>query len=247
MTRQLVQVPFHGDVIDAVADDNGSVWVPLKRPCEALGLDPEGQRQRLKRQAWSVTCKMQAAGFDGKSYEMFMLHLDCVPMWLATVTAKQVDKAVLPKLTLYQKEAARVLADHFLGRRAESPQAPAGDVVLMQIQAMLAIRQDQLAMQAKQSALEVRVEGVAERAECAVALAEAAARTGESNYGYFSVLAYANRIKRLLPVAEASAHGKKLTGICRAAGIPVHRTSDPRFGYVNLYPESVLETYFAEH
>jgi hypothetical protein len=81
--RSIVPVSFHGDVLDAVQDERG-VWVSVKRACENIGLDNEGQRQRLENEHWATTCVMQAVGNDGKSYEMLAVHIDCLPMWLAT-------------------------------------------------------------------------------------------------------------------------------------------------------------------
>jgi len=106
MANELVSVPFHGDVIDAVQDDRG-VWVPLKRMCENLGLKDHGQAEKLKEKAWAVTQFICATGPDGKSYEMLALHLDCVPLWLATIEPRRVKAAIRLKLELYQKEAAK--------------------------------------------------------------------------------------------------------------------------------------------
>jgi hypothetical protein len=117
---QMVQVPFHGDVLEATQDGRG-VWVPIKRPCEALGINVDGQREKLKGKAWSVTEMISATGPDGKRYEMFALHLDSLPMWLATIDANRVKPALREKLERYQREAAKVLADHFFGRREQPP------------------------------------------------------------------------------------------------------------------------------
>lgn len=126
MSNEIVLVPFHGDVIEATKDGRG-VWVPLRRPCEALGIDPDGQRRKLQGKPWAVTEMISATGPDGKLYEMFALHLDCLPMWLATIDAKRVKEEMRPKLELYQREAAKVLADHFFGRK----ERPAGSPLQM--------------------------------------------------------------------------------------------------------------------
>ena len=38
-----------------------------------------------------------------------MIHIDCLPMWLATIDARKVKEAIREKLARYQKEAAKVL------------------------------------------------------------------------------------------------------------------------------------------
>lgn len=119
----LVSVPFHGDELLAHRDERG-VWVVVKRVCEAVGLDSEGQRQRLAKKPWATTCVIKAVAEDGKPREMLALHLDALPMWLATIDAARVAPAVRAKIERYQVEAARVLRDHFFGGPALAP-APA--------------------------------------------------------------------------------------------------------------------------
>lgn len=115
MANELIQVPFHGDVIEATQDEQGEVWVSLRRVCESLGLDPTGQVQRLKRQPWANTCMMHVLDSAGRNFEQTGIHLRSLPMWLATVEAKRVREEVRPKLILFQSELAEVVADYVLG------------------------------------------------------------------------------------------------------------------------------------
>jgi hypothetical protein len=48
---------------------------------------------------------------------MSMIDLDALPMWLATIESSRVAEPAREKLVRYQREAAAVLRDHFLGRR----------------------------------------------------------------------------------------------------------------------------------
>jgi hypothetical protein len=95
-----------------------------------------------------------------------------------------------------------------------------------------------------QLALEQKTELACQLAREARQVAQAALATAHSNFGFFSVLGYARLRGKELTVAEASRHGKKLTAICRQAGLRVGHVRDPRFGLVNIYPESVLRDYF---
>lgn len=124
MSNELVEVPFHGDVIEAMKDEKGDVWVPIKRPCESLGIAPNSQIEKLKAKPWAVNMMIISTGPDGKSYQMFALRLDCLPMWLATIDTNRVDEGIRPKLELYQKDAARVLAEHFLGPQPSASATP---------------------------------------------------------------------------------------------------------------------------
>lgn len=112
-------IPFHGAHIEAVRAGE-TVWVSVRRMCEALGLDTSSQHKKLydrDRSPWAVTVMMTTTGPDGKNYESFCLDLESVPMWLATIDTSRVAEHVRPKVILFQREAAKVLRDHFFGPR----------------------------------------------------------------------------------------------------------------------------------
>jgi phage antirepressor YoqD-like protein len=94
-----------------VFDTENNGWVVLKRMCEVLGLDANAQKQRLDRSHWATACMIHAVGNDGKQREMYCVSVDTVPMWLATIDANRCQESVRPKLELFQKEAAKVLAN----------------------------------------------------------------------------------------------------------------------------------------
>lgn len=126
-----VQVPFHGDTLEAVQDENGKVWVSLKRGCENLGLSIQGQLSKLKGKPWAVVKENFTTGPDGKTYSMAMIDLDCLPMWLATIDPRKVKEQIREKLARYQREAAKVLADHFYGRKPAQPAFDMGQLASM--------------------------------------------------------------------------------------------------------------------
>lgn len=124
---QIEVVRFHGDEIQAVHEGE-RVWVVEKRMCEVMGIDHDSQRKRLsdhERSPWAVTAMMTATGPDGRSYEMFCLDLDSLPMWLATIEVKRARAESRAKLIDYQRECARVLRDHFFGPRVQAEKAQA--------------------------------------------------------------------------------------------------------------------------
>jgi hypothetical protein len=116
MSNSIQVFNFQGDVLEVVRQGD-DLFVSLRAVCGALGVDVESQRKKLAGQPWAVTVMITATGPDGKRYEMTGVHLDTLPLWLATISASKVAEEVRPKLVAYQREAARVLADHFLGRR----------------------------------------------------------------------------------------------------------------------------------
>lgn len=117
-----VLVPFRAGAIQCIQSD-GQAWVVLKPACEALGIDAFAQRKRLDQQAWAVSSVKESTGKDGKRYEMYCLRSDVLAMWLATLSVKRVRPELRETLSVWQCEAAGVLARHFAGRAA--PAAPA--------------------------------------------------------------------------------------------------------------------------
>lgn len=91
---QLVRVDFHGDSLECLRNDEG-VWVSLKRVCEAVGVDQDGQRRKLAGKPWAST-ELMSVQLDGEGQrrEMMMLHLHSLPMWLATIDAERVSDEV---------------------------------------------------------------------------------------------------------------------------------------------------------
>lgn len=111
-SAQIVKFNFQSDTLEAVRDGN-SVWFPLRPICDAIGLDPEGQRQKLDRHEWAATCKLQATGADGKTYEMLCVDFDTLLMWMGTLDASRVEERIRPKLVLYQREVKVAIRKHF--------------------------------------------------------------------------------------------------------------------------------------
>ena len=62
--------------VDIVATSDEQFF-PIKPICEALGVDSEGQRQRIERDEIlsSVACVIKATGRDGQDHEMHCITL----------------------------------------------------------------------------------------------------------------------------------------------------------------------------
>jgi hypothetical protein len=113
---QLVSVNFDGDEILCIRWDDGRIWISVRRVSEALGIDAKSQRERLQQEPWVVGGLLPLTAANGLTYSTYCIDLDCLPMWLATITSSRVAPHVRPKLQRYQTECARVLASHFFGR-----------------------------------------------------------------------------------------------------------------------------------
>lgn len=61
---------------------------------------------------------------------------------------------------------------------------------------------------------------------------------------YYTVLAYARRVRKSLDYRSAQMIGHRAAKLSRDRGLTIGRTSDPRFGEVNTYHESILAELF---
>jgi hypothetical protein len=89
----IVRVEFYGGEIEAVkvGDD---IWVSVRRACEHLGIAPNNQIEKLKEKAWARSMITISHDAKGRKQDAFMLHLDSLPMWLATISENRVAKGV---------------------------------------------------------------------------------------------------------------------------------------------------------
>ena len=109
----VASVPFRGQVIEA-QKDRETVKVALKPVCENLGLNANGQIQRLKRQPWATTCVIHAVAGDGRQRELVAVDRRAFTMWLATIDTRRVrSQAARDLIIAYQQEAADALDRYF--------------------------------------------------------------------------------------------------------------------------------------
>lgn len=102
---------------------NGRPMVSLRHACEALGVDAEGQRRKLKAKSWAVAEIISATGSDGKTYQMTMIDRRTFTMWLATIDTSRISKDALPIVEVFQAEAADALDSYFHDGGAINPRA----------------------------------------------------------------------------------------------------------------------------
>lgn len=99
--------------VDIVVTNDG--LVPIKPICEALGIEVEPQRRKLKEDEDldSVTTIKVATGADGKQYEMVCLPHQFVYGWLFTVNPKNVKPEAKDTVRKYRMECFWILYNHF--------------------------------------------------------------------------------------------------------------------------------------
>lgn len=108
-------IEFYGETLIAVRDTQGRIWLPIRRLCEAIGVNLQGQLDRVERdpvlreevQSVSVTLT------DGRAFEMSCLPLKYVRAWLFGINAGRVRPEVKDKLIHYQREVIEIIDRHF--------------------------------------------------------------------------------------------------------------------------------------
>ena len=160
-------VEFYDDVLTADRADNGKVYASLRHMCQALGIDVQGQRQRINRHTildrGLMVCKLHT--IQGER-EHHVLRVDLVPLWLSGIRTKSVNEKVRPKLEKFQEEAATVLWEAFQdGRLTASPSlddlvAAGGDAAEAYkiAEAILKLARHQLFIESRIDSHELRLE-----------------------------------------------------------------------------------------
>jgi len=113
-TKTLVKV---NNVPIQVVEDNAQIMVPIKPICEALGIDEEAQRQKLKDDDFlnSITMLSKVVASDGKEREMVCLPHEFIFGWLFTINPKNVKEEAREAVAKYRIECYRALYMNFFG------------------------------------------------------------------------------------------------------------------------------------
>jgi hypothetical protein len=94
-----------------LVENNGEKWVPLKPLCDAIGIDFEGQRQRIERDEIlkSIAFIIKAVAADEKEREMLCLPFKFVFGWLFTIDAGRVREDIREAVVRYQLQCYNAL------------------------------------------------------------------------------------------------------------------------------------------
>jgi len=98
---ELQTIDFHGDAIHATQDEEGKIWIPFRRVCDSLGLDPDSPAKRLKRNGWATTVIMTVVAGDSRLREILCVDIRTLTMWLATIDVRRIAEHLQPKVSLY--------------------------------------------------------------------------------------------------------------------------------------------------
>lgn len=114
MTETFEIVPFYADKL-LVAELDGKRYLAITPICNAIGIDPRRQRERI------IADDILAEGGVylndttplGGMQQYFCLRLDLVHGWLFGINVNRVAPAARNIVRRYKKECFRVLYDHF--------------------------------------------------------------------------------------------------------------------------------------
>ena len=152
------QVLLYDDELTAVRAANGDVYVSIPQMCSSLGLDTQAQRRRMERhEIMEEGIGVAKLATPGGQQDTYVLRVDLIPLWLSGVRVSAVREEVRPKLTRFQREAAKVLWQAFQeGRLTSTPEiedlqdsnSPAAQAYKMAM-AMAELARNQLQLEAR--------------------------------------------------------------------------------------------------
>lgn len=100
---------------------NNKPYVAMKPICENIGLDWNGQFQRIKRDEVlnSTMCVIHMVAQDGKNREVVALPIGYLNGWLFGIDVNRVKPEIKSTLIKYKLECYDVLYNHFMPKVAE--------------------------------------------------------------------------------------------------------------------------------
>jgi P22_AR N-terminal domain len=115
-------VPFMGDDLVAALSAHGDIYISLPGMCQALGLQTQGQLQRIQRtDELAKGLRRIPLETRGGRQRTNCLRLDKVALWLAGVETARVKGEFRAKLVAYHEELAPVALRVFLNTAGISP------------------------------------------------------------------------------------------------------------------------------
>ena len=112
-------VPFYGRDLVAVRLPNGQVCAVLRWLCDGLNLNIQSQLRHIRgRTVLSDGLLVVRVETEGGPQAMPALTLDVLPSWLCSIDERRVKEEARADVIRFQRECAKVLAEHF-ARKAQ--------------------------------------------------------------------------------------------------------------------------------
>jgi hypothetical protein len=100
-----------GNQLAFVQDEDGAVYVPLKRLCESLKIDYEKQRSKVRNSEELHAELLSVPGTDGRHRKMLCLPLEAIGDWASTIDPNTLRPEVVEALTDLLDESDEDLED----------------------------------------------------------------------------------------------------------------------------------------
>lgn len=125
MEVETKEIPFYDDTLLGVKDEDGKVWLAVRKACLDIGLSNEQAKRQIRnirnselfKSKWGKFAPVQNEGGRQVTREVICIQEKFVPMWLAQITLtpkmKKENPEGVSKLLRYQLEAADVLHTAF--------------------------------------------------------------------------------------------------------------------------------------
>lgn len=142
-TTQLVlsQVDVHGMPIHAVETGENQYEVTISSVCDVLGIKAQDQVDKLRTRSWSQKHLRQSPvrfPSGATKHDVWMLNVDVLMMWLATINENNVEEEKRPGLILLQSECARVLYAYFAKGAAVNAKRFTAEEIRVEVGAQMA-------------------------------------------------------------------------------------------------------------
>ncbi|HED4470644.1 TPA: phage antirepressor N-terminal domain-containing protein [Pasteurella multocida] len=119
MTTQIQTINFHNQLLSTF-EHNSIYYVAMKPICENIGLNWDGQRQRIQRdEVLSQGTVIITAPTNSGDQQMLCLPIDYLNGWLFGIDVKRVKPEIRDLLITYKKECYKALSDYWMKGKAE--------------------------------------------------------------------------------------------------------------------------------
>ena len=131
-------VPFYGHDLVAVRLPDGRIAAVLRWLCDGLGVNVQSQMRHIRGRAvlaeGLVSVRIDT---EGGPQTLPALTLNVLPGWLFSVDERRVKEEARADVVLFQRECAKVLADHFIRKHPpalpSATDATAATIIIEQI------------------------------------------------------------------------------------------------------------------
>ncbi|HDR1174254.1 phage antirepressor N-terminal domain-containing protein [Pasteurella multocida] len=119
MTTQIQTINFYNQLLSTF-EHNSIYYVAMKPICENIGLNWDGQRQRIQRdEVLSQGTVIITAPTNSGDQQMLCLPIDYLNGWLFGIDVKRVKPEIRDLLITYKKECYKALSDYWMKGKAE--------------------------------------------------------------------------------------------------------------------------------